>query len=145
MQARPSAAVPLGWSLLVDARRELPCSRMATALTMHDCLSCGTCCFSQLETYVRVSGDDFERLGSAAETLTVFVGNRAYMRMVDGHCAALRVDPAARRFVCTVYETRPAVCRALERGSPECEGEIATKGERPRLVLSRPGGFVGSP
>jgi Fe-S-cluster containining protein len=106
-------------------------------MTPPECLSCGTCCFSGLETYVRVSGDDFERLGSQAEPLTAFVGNRAYMRMIDGHCAALRVDRAARRFVCTIYEARPEICRVLERGSPECLGEIATKGERPPRALDR--------
>jgi Fe-S-cluster containining protein len=100
-----------------------------------ECLACGTCCFSQLDTYVRVTGDDFERLGDRAEALTAFVENRAYMRMVDGHCAALSVDRAARRFVCTVYDARPTTCRELARGSPACLGEIATKGERPVLAL----------
>jgi Fe-S-cluster containining protein len=102
---------------------------------MSDCLSCGTCCFSNLETYVRVSGDDYARLGDRAPELTVFVGNRAYMRMAGGRCAALWIDRPARRFVCTIYEARPEACRDLARGSPECLGEIATKGERPRLAL----------
>ena len=96
------------------------------------CLDCGTCCFSTLDTYVRVTGDDYARLGDRAEALTTFVGNRAFMRMIDGHCAALRVDPVARRFACTVYDARPATCRDLARGSPECLGEIATKGDRSR-------------
>jgi len=99
------------------------------------CLSCGTCCFSTLDTYVRVSGDDFARLGDRAEALAVFIGNRAYMRMEGGHCAALHVERESRRFVCTIYDDRPATCRELERGSRECLGEIATKGERPRLAL----------
>jgi Fe-S-cluster containining protein len=98
-----------------------------------ECLSCGTCCFSTLERYVRVTGDDYERLGDRAESLTQFIGNRAYLRMEDGHCAALRVE--AGRFVCTAYDARPAVCRDLERGSPECLGEIATKRDR-SLVAS---------
>lgn len=100
-----------------------------------DCLACGTCCFSTLETYVRVSGDDFERLGDEAGALTTFVGNRAYLRMVDGRCAALVVHEGPRRYVCRIYERRPSVCRALERGSPECLGEIATKGDRPPAAL----------
>jgi Fe-S-cluster containining protein len=104
-------------------------------VTVPECLSCGTCCFSTLETYVRVTGEDHARLGERAEALTTFVGNRAYMRMTDGHCAALRVDPEAGRFVCTVYEARPSTCRELERGSPECLGELATKGDRPRRYL----------
>jgi Fe-S-cluster containining protein len=103
-----------------------------------ECLSCGTCCFSGSETYVRVRGDDLARLGHRAGDLVAFVGNRAYMRMADGHCAALRVEQATRRFVCTVYEARPQTCRDLERGSPACEGEIAAKADRPDAALERP-------
>ncbi|HEX8796540.1 MAG TPA: YkgJ family cysteine cluster protein, partial [Polyangiaceae bacterium] len=95
-----------------------------TAASPPPCLECGACCFSNLETAVRVTGDDHERLGADAEGLVHFVGNRAYMRLADGHCAALRVEPSGR-FVCTVYETRPEVCRHLERGSPQCAGELA--------------------
>ncbi len=98
------------------------------------CLACGTCCFSQLPEYVRVSGDDYGRLGERAEDLVVFHGNRAFMRMRDGHCAALRVDLPSASFACTVYEERPQACRDLERGSSACEGERATKGGRPLLA-----------
>jgi Fe-S-cluster containining protein len=106
-----------------------------------DCLTCGTCCFSQLENYVRVSGDDHARLGEAAETLVRFDGNRAYMRMEDGHCAALRLEPGdepegAGRFVCRIYETRPQVCRDLTQGGLSCRGEIAAKGERPKEAMA---------
>jgi hypothetical protein len=87
-----------------------------------------------LDTYVRVTGDDWERLGADADRVAHFVGNRAYMRMsAAGHCAALEVRTAAdgaREFFCTVYERRPQVCRDLARGSPECEGERATKAQR---------------
>jgi Fe-S-cluster containining protein len=100
-----------------------------------ECLACGTCCFSNEERYLRVSGDDYARLGDDAERLVHFIGHRAYMRLEDGHCAALAIDREARAFVCTVYDRRPETCRALERGSPECAGERATKGERPRASL----------
>jgi Fe-S-cluster containining protein len=96
------------------------------------CLSCGTCCFSTLETYVRVTGDDYARLDDRAEALTTWIGHRAYMRIIDGRCAALRVDLRMRRFVCDVYETRPQTCRDLARGSPECLGERVMKLERSR-------------
>lgn len=91
-----------------------------------DCLRCGACCFSAGENYVRVTGDDWSRLGEAAERLAQFVGNRAFMKMKDGHCAALEIrQPAGRppEFFCTVYEARPQVCRDLARGSPACEAE----------------------
>jgi uncharacterized protein len=102
------------------------------------CLECGTCCFSNLETSVRVTGDDYERLGDAAEDFVHFVGNRAYMRLADGHCAALRIELEGR-FVCTVYETRPDACRDLERESTACAGERFTKAGRAtaRLIQLR--------
>jgi hypothetical protein len=79
-----------------------------------------------------VTGDDYERLGEDADALVVFVGNQAFMRLAgkagSRHCAAL--DASDGRFSCRVYERRPRVCRDLERGSPACEGEIATKAAR---------------
>ena len=101
-----------------------------------ECLTCGACCFSRLETYVRATGDDYARLGERADELVHFDGNRAYMRMVDGHCAALRVDHGSGRFVCSAYETRPQTCRDLARGSGACLGELATKYDRPQLALN---------
>ncbi len=96
------------------------------------CLRCGVCCFSSLETYVRVTGADWARLGPEADRHAHFIGHRAYLRMRDGHCAALdfRLDPrtGARLHVCTIYERRPQICRDLARGSPECEAELARKG-----------------
>ena len=103
------------------------------AVSTPDCLRCGVCCFSALETYVRVTGDDWTRLGEAAERVAHFVGNRAFMRMSGGHCAALelraRAD-GAREYFCSVYADRPQVCRDLDRGSPQCEGERALKAAR---------------
>tara|TARA_R110002167_G_scaffold255265_2_gene461590 strand:+ start:75 stop:560 length:486 start_codon:yes stop_codon:yes gene_type:complete len=97
-----------------------------------ECLACGACCFSTASDYVPVKGDDWTRLGPDAVRWAVFVNNRAFMRMVGGHCAALRVEPAsaergAARFVCSIYETRPQVCRDLARGSGECHGEWTLK------------------
>lgn len=100
------------------------------------CLRCGVCCFSRLDTYVRVTGEDWSRLGESADALAHFIGHRAYLRMTDGHCAALAIKPAAdgsgaREYFCTIYERRPQTCHDLARGSPECEAEIALKGGRP--------------
>lgn len=101
------------------------------------CLACGTCCFSLLDTFVRVSGDDYARLGDRAESLVRFDGNRAYMRMSDGHCGALVIDARSGQFVCAVYETRPDVCRDLERGSGACLAERDAKAERPLQARNR--------
>ena len=109
---------------------------MTDAALVPACLACGACCFSTLETFVRVTGGDHERLGSRAD-LTRFDGHRAYMRMEDGHCAALVVDVATERFVCSVYLLRPDVCRDLERTSPACAAERALKAERPLSALRR--------
>jgi hypothetical protein len=104
------------------------------------CLSCGVCCHSLLPTFVRLTGEDWAQLGAATERVAHFIGHRAYMKMGDGHCAALRPRPGpagATEYFCTVYADRPQVCRDLGRGSPQCLGELATKGGRPD--------FSGSP
>ena len=108
-------------------------------MTPSDCTTCGACCFSQAPDYLRVFGADHERLGDDAEQLTHFIGNRAYMRLERGHCAALQIDPGTGRFTCSVYERRPDVCRWLERGSGYCEAERAEKSTRAaeRLVTLR--------
>lgn len=98
------------------------------------CLACGTCCHSDLPTYVRVLGDDHARLGESADRLCHFIGNRCFMRMEQGHCAALVVE--AGLFVCSVYAQRPEVCRSLIAGSAACAAEIALKGNRPEQTLS---------
>lgn len=93
-----------------------------------DCLRCGACCHSPAERFVRVTGADWTRLGDAAERLAHFTGrgNEAFMKMIDGHCAALvlRVDANQHiEFFCTIYAHRPQICRDLARGSPACDGE----------------------
>lgn len=84
-----------------------------------------------------MSGDDHARLGDRADELAYFDGHRAYMRMVDGHCGALRVNAATGHLVCGAYATRPEVCRALVASSSACLGEIATKADRPLSALRR--------
>jgi len=94
-----------------------------------DCQRCGVCCFSPAAHYVRVSGDDWTRLGADAERLAHFAGrgHEAFMRMRDGHCAALEVRRGGE-FFCTIYDRRPQTCRDLGRGSPACLGELARTG-----------------
>jgi hypothetical protein len=80
-----------------------------------------------------VTGDDHARLDR--DDLVEWIGNQAFMRIAHtsgvGHCAALSIESG--RYLCTVYERRPQVCRDLERGSGPCEGERHAKG--PRLVV----------
>lgn len=87
--------------------------------------------------YVRVTGEDWSRLGAAAERLAHFVGHRAFMRMQAGHCIALEVQrngDGQLDFFCSIYEQRPQLCRALDRGSPECAGELGSKGSAVRAA-----------
>ena len=102
------------------------------------CLLCGVCCHSRLDTSVRVTGEDWSRLGPEAERLAHFIGHRAYLRMHDGRCAALLARPSTdspgTEYFCTIYERRPQICRDLARGSPECEAERALKSDRPSAV-----------
>jgi uncharacterized protein len=100
--------------------------------TPADCRACGVCCFSTSDTYVRVTGADWTRLGDEAERVAYFANNRAFMRMTGGHCAALAVrtgTEGARDFFCSIYERRPQICRDLARGSPECAGERMIKAQ----------------
>lgn len=107
------------------------------------CLGCGACCFSRLESYVPVRGDDYARLGDRAEALVWFENNRAYLTMIDGHCIALVVgiDPNEDkgRFTCSIYADRPSTCRELHRGSPTCEGELHEKIDRPNAAFEASG------
>lgn len=84
---------------------------------------------------MRVTGDDHARLSERADELVRFDGNRAYMRMVDGHCAALDVEAGTGQLVCNAYLTRPETCRDLARGLGACRGEIEAKSERPLLAI----------
>ncbi len=101
------------------------------------CLECGACCFSTLPEAVRVTGDDHDRLGDDdAARFAVFIGHRCYMRIEDGHCAALEVTPEGA-FACRVYARRPEVCRAVERASPACNAERWEKLDRTVVALAR--------
>jgi uncharacterized protein len=105
----------------------------------NDCLRCGVCCFSRLETFVRVTGDDWSRLGADAARVAGFIGHRAYMKMTGERCAALelrRNADGAPEYFCTVYENRPQVCRDLARGSPQCAGERAAKRGRVARLMT---------
>jgi Fe-S-cluster containining protein len=92
-----------------------------------DCISCGACCFSTNPRYVRVTGEDYTRLGEFADSMTQFIENRCYMRIDENRCIALTVDSRTKRYLCALYELRPHVCRSLAPGSPNCLAEIDRK------------------
>ena len=76
-----------------------------------------------------VSGDDHQRLGPDAKQWITWQNNRAFMRMTEGHCAALKIqtNDHGTQFVCAIYDQRPQTCRDLARGSPQCEADWSTK------------------
>lgn len=106
-----------------------------TQVFVPECLRCGACCFGEGNRYIPVSGDDHARLGELSEELTAFDGTRCFMRMHEGHCAALKIE--AGLFICTVYEQRPGVCRELARGLGACQAEFESKQERSRSAQLR--------
>ncbi len=96
-----------------------------------DCCECGACCFSQSDSYVPVTEADITRLGEGASALTARVEGQLYLRMKDGHCAAL--EHMEGDWVCGIYALRPEACRQLKRGSPDCLAERTLKR---RLAIS---------
>ncbi len=71
------------------------------------------------EQYVSVTARDLD--GMKAQTEQRFVrrvGDRLFLKMVHGRCAALRARQG--HFSCRIYAQRPAVCHVVEAGSREC-------------------------
>lgn len=105
--------------------------------SLEDCRDCGRCCFDEDATYLPVFFVDLDRMSERTRAFTREADGRSFMALREGRCAALTIDPVAGRFVCGIYEERPDVCRALERGSAQCLGYRETKAERPKLALLR--------
>ena len=78
----------------------------------YDCLSCGACCYGP-EDYVAVTGPDRDRMDArSAGRYVIRRGDRLWLRMVNGHCAA-RNSAARFSFGRDAYSPRRA--RALSR------------------------------
>ena len=67
---------------------------------------------------MQVFDQDLQLLGpELAERLVVGdVEKERFMRMEDGHCAAL--DTSEGLFRCTIYEQRPVICRVYKMYGP---------------------------
>jgi len=99
-----------------------------------ECLDCGACCHADY-VHVWVSGSDHARLTpEERKRLTFFEGTTCFMRMTDGHCAALELVDA--QWKCSVYERRPFLCREFARGGSACRHESETKGVATRAALA---------
>ncbi len=94
---------------------------MTTVAIPADCRECGACC-AYKPGWVEVSQDDLARLGDPTlVTIGGYNGNPFSMKTkgVQHQCIALDGDVGIS-VNCTVYDKRPDICRAVERGSPIC-------------------------
>lgn len=94
-----------------------------------DCQSCGACCRNPRHNrgggildYVDVVPSDrlFQRRGLREQYTWLSPEGTRHMRLrPDGCCTAL--EGTIGRFAsCGIYRLRPAVCAALEPGTPQC-------------------------
>lgn len=92
--------------------RHCPCETHITSIASIEipaCTSCGRCCYQVVEL---IAGVDV-----VAESMVVeHDGQRCMEQRGDGACVAL--DPVTK--LCTIYESRPSVCRAFDRGGELC-------------------------
>ncbi len=95
------------------------------------CTSCGGCCYTSEPRYIGVYGFDLARMDELTVSYTTISGGKRFMRFDDGHCSALRIDEAAQRYECAVYEQRPDACHWLQRGSAECLAKVRAPTNNP--------------
>lgn len=100
-----------------------------------ECNACGICCTTDIEFgrggYVRLRSEDIDRLPEKYRLKVVMDSDPGVHRLgtkgtpVTGYrCTALRGEPN-RSTRCDIYDQRPKMCRAYERGSVDCRRERA--------------------
>ncbi len=83
-----------------------------------DCQRCGACCYGP-EAYVALAETDLLRMSRTTRArYVVRRGERRYLKMLHGRCAALRARQG--HFSCRIYGERPRPCHVVEAGSREC-------------------------
>jgi Fe-S-cluster containining protein len=102
-------------------------------ITAEDCRSCGACCTSESDEVVvygfaDLTSADVARMSSRvrAKLLEVPIGDKTHYstnakELPTGEyaCQHLRGTPG-QRCSCSIYETRPEVCRKFAVGSNRC-------------------------
>jgi len=84
----------------------------------YDCQRCGACCYGP-DAYVSVTDPDFDAMSRQTRArLVVRKGERRYLKMLHGHCAALRARQG--HYSCRIYGERPLPCHTVAAGSREC-------------------------
>ncbi len=109
------------------------------------CLCCGACCIVYRASFYWAECDDAIPGGVPARlTDRVTLFQRALRRTRSGRCVALRGTPG-RRVRCSIYESRPSVCRQYEPAwQPGSAGERCNEA-RARLGLALLGGPSKNP
>jgi Fe-S-cluster containining protein len=103
-----------------------------------DCLTCGACCQSWLCVGVRpsdnVSSEYCWDITAEGDDETIVVDRYLKRNGETLACAALEGN-IGERVACTIYETRPAMCRHFEAGSDRCHAIRRAFGIEPFLSL----------
>ena len=92
------------------------------------CEGCGACCAHPSDRkWIEVTEDDALLISSELLQL----GDRepfAMKQRLDGGCICLGDDNR-----CLIYESRPAICRSVERGDSICLTSLSRIGGRPKF------------
>ena len=122
----PTIAAPLHlWAAIYPSARQqkfaccalhCPCAGQispADSIFVPECAGCGRCCHQVVGL---IAGVDVV----PESMVVVHDGERCMEQRGDGACVAL--DAVTK--LCTIYATRPQVCRDFERGSELCRGVL---------------------
>ena len=105
------------------------------------CLQCGKCCFVDMTAYAEKEDFDRWRAENRQDILEVIEHHHlvwAGDRMISSESGdSPRECPflysSGDSFLCSIYETRPAVCRNYQPGSSELCPQWKLKGRRRRV------------
>ncbi|MBO0698714.1 MAG: YkgJ family cysteine cluster protein [Zavarzinella sp.] len=106
----------------------------------HECDGCGACCGTFPVFASAADGDREVRIASEARKLPEHLatpGHRFQLFPLPFHETCCFLDEAAR---CTIYATRPDVCRAFPAGGDQCQEARARIG-LPPLAPAAHGGL----
>jgi Fe-S-cluster containining protein len=84
------------------------------------CLRCGQCC----RLRVSLSKEDIERLKKSGHK--DFIENKNSLKRINGYCKFLEIKNGKAR--CSVYKSRPEVCRWWPVAKFLCDGRCKSYG-----------------
>jgi Fe-S-cluster containining protein len=90
----------------------------------YDCQTCGACCFGLDVLLGDGEAEHFERTAHLAPlTVMHHCAPGLVLRFMKKHAESERcvaLEGGVGKCRCTIYEERPALCRELAAGSPDC-------------------------